>query len=246
MKCDKCGENLKKISRSVEMDELDDDATEGQSADYFASLESGDVGDWGYGEIEYYCNSCQSSMVVIMETLNDLNSLIKGWHAKAGEQEDYFSKYVFEYLSFVAHLKNNLFTETQDRRAIQELKMSASLRENYFEAVSKSSELTDVWMTTIEELKLRPLHNSSHDFDFPEIDRWWNSSGYSPSTDIKLKKGIIHDITDWQNMVEYWVAVRNNLFHGGKNPNLKRDQFLVKNAYLTMSPFMDYHIQRLK
>lgn len=35
-------------------------------------------------------------------------ALIKNWHRKAGEQ-DYFSKYVFEYLAFIAYLKTQLY-----------------------------------------------------------------------------------------------------------------------------------------
>ena len=39
--------------------------------------------------------------------------LIKNWHSKASD-EDYFSKFVFEYLAFIAHLKTQLF-ESSDR-----------------------------------------------------------------------------------------------------------------------------------
>lgn len=245
MKCDNCKRDLKKIARNYEMDDLDEDATEGQMADYFAAQESGECGDWGYGEIEYYCDHCKTSVSIIMDSLNDLRSLIKGWHVKAKQQDDYFSKYVFQYLSFIAHLKNNLFLEeTNDRKAIQKLKRDAGLRDTYLAMVSQNKDLKKVWNYVIKELNSNPLYNSSRDIDDPQIDIWWNSIGKEPDRSKKTK-GIIHDTNDWENMVEFWSAIRNNLFHGGKNPNISRDQFLVKYAYLTMSPFMDVQMKFL-
>lgn len=247
MKCDHCGRNLKKVDRRFEVADHEDDATEGQMADYYAAQQSGEWGDWGYGEIEYYCENCQSSVEVVIDNLSDLNSLIKNWHIKASQQDDYFSKYVFEYLSFIAHLKNNLFIEeTQDRRAIQALKRSIHIKNDYLKVVIQNGHLQTAWETIIKELKSKPLHNSSHDFDMPEIDRWWNSSGNEPDLTTDRIKGIVHDVNDWENMVEFWIAVRNNLFHGGKNPNITRDQFLVKYAYLTISPFMEIQAKSLR
>ena len=50
--------------------------------------------------------------------------------------------------------------------------------------------------------------------------------------------GVIHDLKDWENMVEFWYSIRNNLFHGAKNPQDERDQFLIENGYKTLrSPF---------
>lgn len=243
MKCDNCKEDLRKTARNYEMDDLDEDATEGQMADYFAAQESDEYGDWGYGEIEYYCDRCKTTVSIIMDNLSDLRSLIKGWHIKAKKQEDYFSKYVFQYLSFIAHLKNNLFLEeTKDRKAIQKLKRDTHVRDAYL--VLQDKHLKKVWKDVMKELNSNPLQNSSHDIDDPRIDVWWNSSGNEPDRSEKIK-GTIHDLNDWENMVEFWSAIRNNLFHGGKDPNLSRDQFLVKYAYLTMRPFMDVQVKSL-
>lgn len=240
MRCDNCGKALKKIARRYEIAELDEAATEGQMADYFAAKESGDWGNWGYGEIEYHCENCYASHEIVMDNLNDLNALIKNWHIKAKEQGDYFSKYIFQYLSFIAHLKNNLFLgEIQDRKAIQSLKRETSLKDGYLRIVAKENLLKKSWDEVIKELKDNPLHNSSHDYDLPEIDPWWNCSANKPDSVTAKKKGVIHNTKDWENMIEFWVSVRNNLFHGGKDPNIRRDQFLVKYAYLTMSPFME-------
>lgn len=48
----------------------------------------------------------------------EIKSLIQNWHYRASE-EDYFSKFVFEYLSFIAYLKKIEFTSAKkDRQAI--------------------------------------------------------------------------------------------------------------------------------
>ncbi len=47
-------------------------------------------------------------------------------------------------------------------------------------------------------------------------------------------------------MVEFWYAVRNNLFHGGKNPTIKRDCFLVEHAYRTLAVFMKNEIDSMR
>lgn len=46
-------------------------------------------------------------------------------------------------------------------------------------------------------------------------------------------------------MVEFWYTVRNNLFHGGKNPQFQRDKLLVENSYKTLSPFVDILIEQI-
>jgi hypothetical protein len=52
----------------------------------------------------------------------------------------------------------------------------------------------------------------------------------------------VRSLSDWGNMVEFWYSVRNNLFHGTKDPNIKRDCFLVEHAYRTLAIFMNDEI----
>jgi len=42
-----------------------------------------------------------------------------------------------------------------------------------------------------------------------------------------------------KNMVEFWHSIRNNLFHGAKNPENERDQFAVKYGYRTLNELME-------
>lgn len=91
------------------------------------------------------------------------------------------------------------------------------------------------WKAVIRELKREPLHNTSLDFDNPEIGDYWQGD---PAT-----RGRVLSVVDWGNMVEFWHEVRNNLFHGGKDPSIKRDCFLVEYAYKTISEFMGMEIR---
>jgi len=58
MKCENCGRKLIKIDRRDEMADFDDDATDGQMADYLAAELSGDNGAWNIGIVEYHCPHC--------------------------------------------------------------------------------------------------------------------------------------------------------------------------------------------
>ena len=244
MRCTECGNVLRKTDRREEMAELNEDATDGQQADYFAAELSGDHGAWNIAIVEYHCAKCNLWFELQHDELPDYRDLIVGWHQKAAEGDDDFSRFVFEYLAFIAHLKNNLFFGAMsDRFAIQALKRDAMRQGSYKERVKRDKHLAGVVHQLLEELNERPLHNSSLDLDYPEIDRWWNSSGPHPTADVTLLSGIIRSVDDWENLVEFWYSVRNNLFHGGKNPNVKRDYFLVEHAYETLKDFMDEELR---
>jgi len=216
-----------------------DDVSEGQFADYLAAEESGDYGEWAQGVVEYHCNSCGAGMSMASDYLADYDSLIRNWHAKANDN-DFFSKYVFEYLAFMAFLKSRIaIGSRKDREAIQILKRNNQAKQIYLDLLKKHADLHHVLVSLIQELKREPLHNSSRDYDNPEIDDWWNSSDNRPNMKSRKRKGVIHSPADWENLVEFWCAVRNNLFHGGKDPSIRRDQFLVEHAFRSLNPFMD-------
>ena len=56
--CSNCGGTLeRRIVR--EMADVDGDESEGQIADYFAAMESGDMGEWAAEHEEWYCPRCE-------------------------------------------------------------------------------------------------------------------------------------------------------------------------------------------
>lgn len=244
MKCNKCHRTMKKIDRRDEMADLDEDATDGQMADYWAAELSGDNGAWNVGIVEYYCTACKLYSQIVNDDLPSYYPLITAWHCKAVEG-DTFSRFVFQYLAFIAHVKNNLFFgTTNDRQAIQELKRCEDIRDQYLAVVAGNDELSQFWIEVISELERKPLLNSSADPDNPEIDKWWNSIEDHPKRNSALSYGRVHSLEDWPNMVEYWCGIRNNLFHGGKSPSAGRDAFLVEHAFQTLRPLMEIELGR--
>lgn len=170
------------------------------------------------------------------------DKLIKNWHTKASE-EDYFSKFVFEYLAFIAFLRKKLFTDCgTDRCALQRLKQN-EIRHAYINKIQSNRKLNRSWERIKHELERSRLGNTSGAGDVVEEVKWWNCShGELQDQTIEEEdrvKGVIHSLVDWANMVEFWSAIRNNLFHGGKNPEDKRDKVLVEHGFIALQALMD-------
>lgn len=173
----------------------------------------------------------------------DLDLLIKNWHLMTGG-DDYFSKYTFQYLAFIAFVKKKKFTNTRtDREAIQKLKRDIDIKEAYLQILQRNSEAMHAWEIVIKELNNAHLGNTNWNGVGEEDLRWWNCSNnhfnQKNSEDNEMTSGIVHNLSDWRNMVEFWYSIRNNLFHGGKNPQDDRDMLFVENGYKTLYPLVE-------
>lgn len=173
----------------------------------------------------------------------DYDQLIRNWHAKASD-DDYFSKFIFEYLAFIAFLKRKKFIEaSQDRRAIQLLKQSETTKDAYLKRIEGNGELQESWEQIIAELGRSRLGDVSGNGEEVEEIKWWNNSHstleeQTPEERARIK-GVINNLEDWGNMVEFWYSIRNNLFHGGKNPQDDRDRLLVECGYKTLHQLVE-------
>ncbi len=168
--------------------------------------------------------------------------LINNWHTKASE-EDYFSKFMFEYLAFIAHLKTQLYSsDLKDRQAIQKLKQDEGIKQRYQQKIQSLNSLKRDWEHIKQELYRVRLWNASRDLNDTEEIEWWNCSkehlNQMTSQEKQKTKGVILSLDDWENMVEFWHSIRNNLFHGAKDPENQRDQFAVKYGYRTLQELM--------
>lgn len=175
----------------------------------------------------------------------DFDRLIKNWHSKASE-EDYFSKFVFEYLAFIAYLRKKRFKSEEgedDRNTIQRLKQDNETKTAYLKRIQSNKKLKSAW----EEIKKEFDEKAFHDAARLSLGRgehtWWNCShlkSHEQTEEEERKtKGVIHNLEDWENMVEFWYCVRNNLFHGEKDPEHKRDEFAVGFGYKTLSELVE-------
>ncbi len=172
--------------------------------------------------------------------------MIAEWHKKAGEEgvDNPFSAFVFEYLAFIALLKTELHEGPLDRTSIQRLKQDRETREKYLKCIGNDRDLANCWENIKRELDSKPLSkNATSNGRFSETDlKWWNCSTLNlptPNPRETEKRGVLKSISDWENMVEFWYSIRNNMFHGTKNPENERDQFLVERGYKTLNPLMD-------
>jgi len=173
----------------------------------------------------------------------DFNQLIKNWHTKAAEEEDYFSKYVFEYLAFIGFLKRVKFTnENSDSNAVRALKSYTPSRAIYLEKIDQTKELKESWQLIMNELDEHSLGAVDENDESIHPIWYWKCS----HTNIDNRQshecgeqGRIRDFTDWYNMVEFWHSIRNNLFHGSKDPHDARDKILMENGYKTLRPLVE-------
>ncbi len=174
------------------------------------------------------------------------SQLINSWHLKASD-EDYFSKFVFEYMAFNAFLMKIKYVDSRsDRHAIQRLKRDENVKSDYLNLMLNISGPTRSWVIIQKELNRAPLGNTSRRGEGVEELAWWNCSydanNQKKEEDNKKPIGVLHDHHDWENMVEFWYAIRNNLFHGTKDPQNARDQLLVEHGYKTLRTLMDMFI----
>ncbi len=176
------------------------------------------------------------------------DELIKNWHAKA-INEDFFSGFVFEYLAFIAFLRKRLFQDARDdRRAIQMLKRDEEIKDEYLRRIKADEHLTGAWNNIIAELVRAQLGNVRGNGNGIDEIEWWNCDKEELNQKTQEEKqkitGGIYDLEDWINMVEFIHSIRNNLFHGGKNPEDERDQLLVSNGLIVLRPFVDIFLER--
>jgi hypothetical protein len=169
------------------------------------------------------------------------------WHSKASV-EDYFSKFVFEYLAFIAYFRTIRYIPADpsktlsDRAVIQRLKQDKNIAAAYLKQVRENKTVNSAWAELKTELDNIPLGNVSRNLKKVDID-WWNCSyddlNQKTAEEKKLPCGTLRSLDDWENMVEFWHSIRNNLFHGAKDPEVERDQMFVKIGYLTLRPLME-------
>jgi hypothetical protein len=159
-------------------------------------------------------------------TINSYADLIKQWFERSNSESDIFTKFIFLYISFIAFLTQE-YSEKSARRVINSLKHAQDAKSFYISLIQNNSELRATINSLISELRKQPIRNDTR----PNDSHWKGSDG------------VMQDETDWENLVEFWYRVRNNLFHGRKAPEFKRDRDLVTYAYRTLAPLMENFIK---
>jgi hypothetical protein len=170
----------------------------------------------------------------------EYDNLINNWHMKA--EEDYFSRFSFEFLSFIAFVKTQISTKEKmiektrksnpaDRDYIQALKQDTYYRSAWINLISNDNQIRNDLDKLINELNRSNLLSEKDWWDCDSFNIT-NKNGQYPD------QGLIRGYNDYTNLIEVWYVVRNTLFHGGKNPSRDRDKILVEYCYKTLARFM--------
>ena len=93
-----------------------------------------------------------------MESKNYIEA-IKNWHKKAERGKDYFVKFIFEYISFIAYINRDQ-PGNIDRKLIQNLKTNEVLKNQYLNKLDKM-----LIKNIINELELNPIKNLTKHYD---------------------------------------------------------------------------------
>lgn len=149
---------------------------------------------------------------------HDFIERIKKWRNIAEKQEDFFVKFALEYFAFNALIRIAYYP---DRNAVRDRDLIEKLKGDEI-CMAEFLSNNKNWIDELKgELDRKPLQNLTRN-----------------------KELKIENQEDWNNIVEavYWI--RNNLFHGYKNPGDGRDQKLVEIGYCLLSGFNDYFISK--
>ncbi len=156
--------------------------------------------------------------------------LIRDWFERSELDADSISQFLFLYISFIAFLtQKQMQSGRHDRQIIDSLKASDKAKKYYIKLIQSDSKLKDSIHDLINELKDRPIRNITRTND----------------TNWHGEQGALQGEDDWDNLVEFWYRVRNNLFHGHKSPQVERDKTLVHYAYLTLFPLMKHFVETI-
>lgn len=166
---------------------------------------------------------------------SNLNEKIINWHERANKEEnDFFVKFIFDYLAFVASIskyyRDNL--RDTDRNFIQNLKRDKNVKLTFLKKLDKITT-----QAIIDLLETRPIKNATR------RDKWWDNDTNRSLDSQSIDDGKIRDPEDYVNMIEFIYRVRNNLFHGQKGPDIERDEILVKYGSFILNNLLEAIIE---
>lgn len=141
----------------------------------------------------------------------------QGWYNRAISEKDDFVKFVFLYISLEVLVGIKGFLHVRYLKQNQELLKKIETRE---------------LQKLIDELDKDPLKNE---------DPYLNKSDKRYEWDGKIK-----NTDDWIGVIDFLITARNNLFHGDKGLNNKRDIFIVTWGNKLLKPIIQELIEEVR
>jgi len=160
---------------------------------------------------------------------SELLKRVDSWHNRANKEEDYFVKFIFDYLAFVALICYRNYGNKRERELIQELKRNSEIKEQYYSKVDidKLNEIIDI-------LKAQTITNFTK-----RKDKWGDCDLDHCATQLSPTDGIINSTDDFQNILEFIYRARNNLFYGKKGIDFGRDSLIVEYGFYLINLLVD-------
>lgn len=139
----------------------------------------------------------------------DYEKRTQEWFNRAlKEEKDDFVKFILFFISLEVSVKLKNYS------SIRAIKQDEMIKQFFFSNIDRSK---------LEILKLKlenePLHNMK-----PNGDHRWN--------------GKLNSEEDFDGIIEFFIRARNNLFHGDKGLDDKRDQFIVTQGNIFLPPLV--------
>lgn len=139
----------------------------------------------------------------------DYEKRAQEWFNRAlKEEKDDFVKFILFFISLEVSVKLKNYS------SIRAIKQDERIKQFFFSNVDRSNLL-------FLKLKLdnKPLENMK-----PNGDRSWN--------------GKLSAEEDFDGIIEFFIRARNNLFHGDKGLDDKRDRFIVTQGNIFLPPLV--------
>jgi len=149
-------------------------------------------------------------------TNNSLNEsekeMIRQWYYKS--LPDYFSAFTTLWIAFNAYYKRKFPGSGGDHNMVKSLYKDPK-HQNLFDNLLKGEDFSKAVENLMKELCSNPLRNMDTGKEYK-----------------------IHDKRKMEEVFEVLYIVRNNLFHGDKKIDIKRDEKIVKLSYQILRLFM--------
>ena len=124
------------------------------------------------------------------------------------EEKDDFVKFILFFISLEVSVK------LKNYNSIRAIKQDEIIKQFFFSNVDR-----DKLLLLKQKLDNKPLENMN-----PNGDRRWN--------------GTLESEEDFDGIIEFIIRARNNLFHGDKGLDDKRDKFIVTQGNLILPPLV--------
>ena len=155
-----------------------------------------------------------------LENLEDhpfLRKLICIWYNRAQEATDFFDRFIYIWIAFEAFTSN--YTERNWPTKVRNILK----KDKKMNATFSSLMLDKSFSRLVLELQ-------------KNCPVWDAREKYSKNPDSSKS---IEDPNDFGEVLEVLYKIRNNLFHGGKRPDIERDKLLVKLSFNIVHVFLD-------